>query len=747
MAVREDLPQRARRWRTRSRRGGRNGRHRAGASWRFAEERKGLIHWHVVSRSDELLLDLRGGLPARVRDGLRASIDDADQVAYARDLWPRHHMAVRAGHVGEHRPGLIVWPESTEEVQAVVRWAADRRIALVPFGAGSGVCGGILPSEDVVVVDLKRMARWRQLDPNAPSLDVEAGALGLPLENELGRRGFTLGHFPSSILCSTVGGWVAGRSAGQCSGYYGKIEDMVVALECVTGTGERVVMSRRAHGPDLTPLLIGSEGVLAIITAATLRLHPAPTARAFAAFTFPETAAGWEGMRQVFQAGLRPAVSRLYDPFDAMMARMGAVKGKGKSRGAEKKGTPAPGLGSVALRSILRRPFALNEVIDRVGGRALGGAMLVVIFEGQGDNPASDLARARAILELGGGRYDGEEPARRWLAHRYSVSYRQAPVYAAGAWVDTMEVATTWQNLAALYDGVHRALGRHAFVMAHMSHAYPDGCCIYFSFAGSAASSGGVGPSWDTASLAAYESAWRDGLAAAEAAGGTIAHHHGVGRSKAPRLRAELGAGIEIVRAVKASLDPLGILNPGNLIPDDVPMTAPTSEVVGVATAPTDARMSLDRVSMLAEVAADTSLSELEAWLGREGLTLGVLAANVTPASLGDWLADGAHGAPDAWLDPADHLLAGFVARFHRGQHGRLDVVVRPAPRRSVGPDLVALLVGARGRFAELSRVWIRVHEIGGARPATAPFTGDRDSPVSAQEAGVFAKLEEVLRL
>ena len=163
-----------------------------------------------------LALELTRALP-----NLLLSEDPADRVSYARDLWPRHHLAVRAGNVAEHRPGAIVWPRSTREVSELVKWAAATRTPLVPFGAGSGVCAGILPREDVVVVDLKRMAAWRALDTVAPSLEVEAGHMGMPLEEELDRRGFTLGHFPSSILCSTVGGWVAARSAGQASGYYG----------------------------------------------------------------------------------------------------------------------------------------------------------------------------------------------------------------------------------------------------------------------------------------------------------------------------------------------------------------------------------------------------------------------------------------------------------------------------------------------------------------------------------------------
>jgi alkyldihydroxyacetonephosphate synthase len=456
-----------------------------------------------------------------------------------------------------------------------VKWAAATRTPLVPFGAGSGVCAGVLPSENVVIVDLKRMARWRALDASAPSLDVEAGAMGMPLEEELARRGFTLGHFPSSILCSTVGGWIAARSAGQASGYYGKIEDMVLALECVTGTGAIVRLHHRTHGPSLVPLVVGSEGTMCIVTSATLRLHPKPTARAFGSWSLPSTERGWEAMRAMFQAGLRPAIARLYDPFDAMLARQGAVK---RQTNADAHAPPrAPGLGQAALRGVLRRPNALNELVELAGTRVLGGALLVTIFEGTDERASREQDRARAIVEAAGGTYEGEGAARRWLQHRYSVSYRQAPVFASGAFVDTMEVAATWSNLGALYDGVRKAMGRHVFVMAHFSHAYPDGCCIYFSFAGSAApgaTRGGQG--WDAACEEAYDRTWRAAQEAAIQAGGTLAHHHGVGRSKAPRLGAELGAGVDVVRALQRAFDPQGILNPGNLVPERGPQPGPS---------------------------------------------------------------------------------------------------------------------------------------------------------------------------
>jgi alkyldihydroxyacetonephosphate synthase len=671
----------------------------------------------------DLIQELAGALP-----GLRASRDEADRVAYSRDLWPRHHLAVRAGEPAGHKPATIVWPSSTDEVARLVGWARRRGVALVPFGAGSGVCGGIAPREDVVVVDLKRLARIRHLDAEGPLVEVEAGHMGVPFEQTLGLAGFTLGHFPSSILCSTVGGWVAARSAGQCSGAYGKIEDMVASVECVTGAGDVVRLRRRTGGPDLVPLIVGSEGTMGIVTSAELRLHPAPTSRGFGAWSFPSTRDGWEAMRALFQSGLRPAVSRLYDPFDAMLAKQGGVKRPdAATRGGDAKrpGRGRGGLGGAALRAVLRRPSALNELLhSRTAARALGGAMLVVIFEGsEGDR---ELERARDLCEAMGGVWEGEAPARRWLAHRYSVSYRQAPVFADGAFVDTMEVAARWSKLGDLYEGVRRALGEHVFVMAHFSHAYPDGCCIYFSFAGSADPGLVRELGWDAACAATYDRAWKAALAAAVEAGGTLAHHHGVGRSKAPRLGAELGHGVDVVRSLMRAFDPAGILNPGNLVPQDRP--APSLP----AASPFPLPFLLDRESLLAGVEAGADLGVVERELAREGLTLDL--APFPQGPIGDWLARGAPGARDRWLDPVDQLLAGLDATLPDGR----PLVIRPAPRRAVGPDLTALFVGAGHRFGRIDRAWMRVHRRDAPRPTAPPFHHDRDPALSDGERGLL---------
>jgi alkyldihydroxyacetonephosphate synthase len=660
---------------------------------------------------------------------LRASVDEADRTVYSRDLWPRHHLEVRSGHPAEHKPGAIVWPSSTEDVAKLARWASERGVPLVPFGAGSGVCGGVLPNQDVIVVDLKRLERVRELDADAPLVDVEAGHMGVPLEETLGRAGLTLGHFPSSILCSTVGGWVAARSAGQCSGAYGKIEDMVVSLECVTGKGDVVQLHRRTRDANLVPLVVGSEGTMAIVTSARLRLHPAPVERSFGGWSFPSTRDGWEAMRAFFQAGLRPAVARLYDPFDAMLAKQGGVKGV-KSADEKRPRRASTGLGGAALRAVLRRPGALNELLhSRVAARVLGGAMLVVIFEGGADGGQDGLARARTIAQSMGGVWEGEGPARRWLAHRYAVSYRQAPVFANGGFVDTMEVAATWSRLGALYEGVRRALGAHVFVMAHFSHAYADGCCIYFSFAGSADPGLVRTLGWDAACEATYDRTWRSALAAAVEAGGTLSHHHGVGRSKAPRMPSELGGGLDVVRSLLRAFDPAGILNPGNLVPRESPASPPQAGGAPAARGP----LELDRESLLASIDGTATLATAERLLNDAGLTLDARFPS-PETTLAEWLAQGAPGSRDAWLDPADQLLAGLDATLTSGRV----LSVRPAPRRAVGPDLTALFVGAGGRFGRVDRAWMRVHPMGAVRPTSATFRQEREPGVTAGESALL---------
>jgi alkyldihydroxyacetonephosphate synthase len=453
--------------------------------------------------------------------------------------------------------------------------------------------------------------------------------------------------------------------------------------------------------------------------------------RAFAAFGFRDIAAGWDTLRQLFQSGLRPAVSRLYDPIDSVMLKQGSVKSRSSKqpprRAPQSGGLRKQLLGSV-LRTALRAPSALNAAIRATEGNLLGGSTLVLVFEGTDDSVRGDCERATASCLRAGAVAYGEGPARAWMEHRYSVSYRQSPVFRLGAFSDTMEVAAPWSKLDALYTGVRRALGRHVLVMAHLSHAYPDGCSIYFTFSG-------VGTD-DANAIEKYERAWRDALDAAIGCGATLSHHHGVGRSKAPALGKELGLGVDLVRGVMRAWDPSGVLNPGNLLPRE------SSTEARANAAPEPTAFELDEASLLATFSGELSLERAETLLEGQGLTLGLASPPDPSLDIARWIAKGLPGSADPWSDPVAQPIAGLTARLNRG--GTL--VIRPAPRRAVGPDLLALFAGAGERLGVVRTATLCVRRRGAPSARVLRFAIDRNPPLSDGESRAWERLVSELR-
>jgi alkyldihydroxyacetonephosphate synthase len=418
------------------------------------------------------------------------------------------------------------------------------------------------------------------------------GLSGERCERDLARRGYTFGHFPSSIYCSTVGGWLATRAAGQLSTKYGKVEDRVAGLTVVTGRGEVIETdgpNRALRGPNWTQLLVGSEGTLGIITSARLRVSPAPQLRVYRGFEVDDVASGVEAIRRVLQKGLRPAVVRLYDELDTLINSFGRHGDEAASTREDVRAPTPPietgalpaypaapppaddglvdrllalakgrGLRGTAMKTALGRSELVNKLFGTVAEKiARRGCRLVIGLEGARIRTEVEAALTFAELEAAGARDKGEDPGWSWLRHRYAVSYRMSPVFREGAFVDTMEVAASWERLLDLYHSVRAAIGRHAVVMAHFSHAYADGCSIYFTFAGHAADA--------AAASRVYDAIWRDGLEAATRVGGTISHHHGVGLLKAPFMAGEHREAMAIFEAAKAALDPDGVFNPGKM--------------------------------------------------------------------------------------------------------------------------------------------------------------------------------------
>jgi alkyldihydroxyacetonephosphate synthase len=464
-------------------------------------------------------------------------------------------------------------------------------VPIVPYGGGSGVCGGAVPLYGGITIDTKRMQQVRSVRDAELVCDVEAGLSGERFERELARRGYTFGHFPSSIYCSTVGGWLATRAAGQLSTKYGKIEDRVVGLSLVTGRGEIIETDgphRALRGPSWTQLVLGSEGTLGVITSARLRVAPAPQLRVFRGFEVDDVEAGLQAIRRVLQRGLRPAVVRLYDELDTLMNSLGSHDEPGAPEPDLTRPPPPPietgalpawpeppdreegligrlrklasssGLRREAMHAALGRSQLVNKLVGTVADKvARRGCRMVIGLEGARIRTEIEAALTFAELEAAGARDKGEDPGWAWLRHRYAVSYRMSPVFRDGAFVDTMEVASSWDRLMDLYHSVRDAIGRHALVMAHFSHAYPDGCSIYFTFAGTA-------PDASSAERV-YDAIWRDGLEATTRVGGTISHHHGVGLLKAPYMAGEHREAMALFEAAKASLDPDGVCNPGKM--------------------------------------------------------------------------------------------------------------------------------------------------------------------------------------
>jgi alkyldihydroxyacetonephosphate synthase len=434
-------------------------------------------------------------------------------------------------------------PAGREEVAQVLGACAQEGVAVIPFGGGTSVVGGVeplrRPFEAAISVDLTRLHGLLELDERSQLATFAAGTLGPDVERLLGARGLTLGHFPQSFEFSTVGGWAATRSAGQASTGYGRIDELVVALRAATPGGEiatpRVPAS--AAGPSLRELLLGSEGVLGIITDVTLRVRPRPSRRRYEAWSLPDFAAGCEALRELGQARATPDVARLSDEDETRL--------------------------SLVLAS---RPAATRLMRAYLAARGHGrGCLAILGFDGELSQIAPRRAAARTTLRRHGALALGPAPGAAWAKGRFHGAYVRDELLRRGVLVDTLETATTWTRLG----GVHRAvgealrralasLGTPLLVLCHVSHLYPTGASLYFTFL-AARQQGAELEQWHTAKAAATD--------AICAAGATLTHHHAVGRDHAPWLPQEVGElGIDALRALKARLDPAGIMNPGKLV-------------------------------------------------------------------------------------------------------------------------------------------------------------------------------------
>ena len=439
----------------------------------------------------------------------------------------------RAGDC-EDAPDAVVAPATAEQAQAVLEACGEAGVAVVPFGGGTSVVGGLEPLrgafDALVSLDLGRLEGIESLDERS-HLAWLRGGMRLPeADHALARHGFTLGHTPQSYEWATVGGCVATRSAGQSSTGHGRIEENVVALRCATPAGELATLAvpATAAGPALKQLVIGSEGVLGAITSVGLRVFPLPAERRYQGWALGSFEAGWDALRTLVQAEIAPDIARLSDEAETAMS------------------------------------FALagNGAKARAMGRVLRGrCVLVCGWEGDATSVAIGRKTAARALREAGAWPLGEGPGEAWAATRYAGPHIRDDLLDRGVLVETLETAATWSNLGALRIGVTRALEGALdapLVLCHASHLYATGASLYFTILG-AQDREDPAAQWRRAKTAATD--------AIVAAGGTITHHHAVGADHAPWLGAETGAlGHDLLRVLKERCDPAGIMNPGKLL-------------------------------------------------------------------------------------------------------------------------------------------------------------------------------------
>ncbi|RLV48153.1 FAD-binding oxidoreductase [Nocardioides mangrovicus] len=453
-------------------------------------------------------------------------VDDATRLRHTRGKSTPDLLLLRSGDAGD-APGAVVRPADHDQVQAVVDVCVREHVALVPFGGGTSVVGGLVADRDgfagVIALDLARLDRLVEVDPLSGTAVLEAGLRAPEAEALLAEHGLSLGHHPQSFEYATIGGFAATRSSGQASAGYGRFDEMVLGLTAATPRGrlDLDTAPATAAGPDLRQWLLGSEGAFGVITSVRVTVHPLPVAVLDEAWRLPSFAAGLDAVREVARSGLAPAVLRLSDETETALN--------------------------------LADPAS-------VGAQSDGGCLLLTGYEGTADGLAVRREATTALLREAGAEALGPGPGAAWRRGRYDGPYLRDSLLDVGVLVETLETAALWSRLPAVYAAARASLGEHldpGLVLAHVSHVYDNGASLYFTVAAGQ----GEDPlgRWRQAKTAVTDAILE--------AGGTLTHHHAVGRDHKPWLEREVGpVGLAMLRAVKAELDPTGVLNPGVLV-------------------------------------------------------------------------------------------------------------------------------------------------------------------------------------
>ncbi|MCI2238497.1 FAD-binding oxidoreductase [Paenibacillus sp. TRM 82003] len=477
--------------------------------------------------------------------------DDLDRVVHCYGKSMRDLVRIRRGDFGR-LPDLVVYPGTEAEVEAALRVALDADAVLIPFGGGSNIVGSLeAPREEtrpVVSLDLGRLRSLLELDETSQLARIQAGALGPDLEAQLNARGWTLGHFPDSFKHSTLGGWIATRSSGMQSDRFGDIADITRAVRVVTPKG--VVATRQvpvqAAGPSVREMVLGSEGRLGVITEATVQVHRLAEERVIQAYFFPDYGAGLKAMHDIAASDASPSITRVSDEMETQFTLATSKKGSALSQLLSR---------GVKLYAARGKGFDLEKM-----------CLSFIGFEGSSLHVKRSKRLVDEIVKRHGGFGVGTGPGTLYDQKKFDTPYIRDFILDRGAYGDVSETSSSWATLKTLHDDVVAAaqkafaeIGTKGFVFCHLSHSYHSGACQYFTFA--------FQPPADRDGLEAYDIVKGAIQQAFIDNGGTLSHHHAVGREHKPWVTDDLSpAGAEVVKALFAGVDPGRNLNPGAIV-------------------------------------------------------------------------------------------------------------------------------------------------------------------------------------
>jgi alkyldihydroxyacetonephosphate synthase len=502
--------------------------------------------WPLAAELDRFELPVAEALPTSLTDAVGEAnvfVSTEDRLRHATGCGYADLARLRGGRL-EAAPDAVLLPVDAEAVRRVLEICAAEGIAVVPYGGGTSVVGGVAPLRGshsrLIALDLARL-REVSVDQRSLTARLGAGLRGPEAEAALNAEGVVLGHFPQSFEYATIGGFAATRSAGQASSGYGRFDALIGAVRLIAPRGDLRTLEtpHTAAGPSLRELVVGSEGVLGVIPEVIVRVRPQPRQRRYEAWIAESFEAGTEIVRALAQGPGLPDVTRVSDEEETEMSL--ALSGP-------------RGLTGTAFDGYLKLRRRRN------------GCLIVVGLEGDEESVARRRALSVRALRHGGAAYLGQGAGRSWEHGRFQGPYLRDTLMGLGAMVETLETSHTWSRLHELHAAVAVAIrdslsdqGTPGLAFCHLSHAYPDGASLYFTFI-SRAKRGEEIEQWGAVKRAACE--------AIVACGGTITHHHAIGRDHTPYMQAEVGeTGIDVLRRVKQQLDPTAIMNPGKLLP------------------------------------------------------------------------------------------------------------------------------------------------------------------------------------